>query len=75
MKKELSERNKKIVDNVIIKIKNDEMSIGEGYDKFVSNLFGGLAFVYYIDKLEENNRCYIDDKGMLVKNSKDVWLK
>ena len=60
---------------VIIKIKNDEMSIGEGYDKFVSNLFGGLAFVYYIDKLEENNMCYIDDKGMLVKNSKDVWLK
>ena len=73
MIKVLSERNKKIVDNVITKIKNGEMSISEGYDKFVSNMFGRKAFIYYISTLEENNMCCIDKKGMLVDNDRNVW--
>ena len=51
MKKVLSERSKKIVDNTIDEIKKGEMSVCEGYNKFVSNMFGSNAYEYFINNL------------------------
>ena len=52
--KELSKRSKKIVDNCIIKIHNNKLSIGEVYNKCV-NYYGNSAFCYFIDELERLN--------------------
>jgi len=73
MKKELSERSKKIVENVINKIKSDEMNVGEGYDKFVSNMFGGKSYCYFIDRVIELNMISINERGLWSENSRDLW--
>jgi hypothetical protein len=73
MKKVLSERSKKIVDNVIDKIKSGEMSVGEGYDKFVSNMFGGKSYCYFIDRVIELNMIRVDERSMWYENSRDLW--
>ena len=73
MTKALSERNKKIVDKTIDKIRSGEIDVYKGYDKFVNNMFGGKAFVYYIEKLEELNMITIDKKGMMIANNSNVW--
>jgi hypothetical protein len=73
MKKILSERSKKIVENVINKIKSGEMNVGEGYDKFVSNMFGGKSYCYFIDRVIELNIISINERGLWSENSRDLW--
>ena len=73
MTKVLSERSKKIVENIIDKIKSGEMSVNEGYDKFVSNMFGGKSYCYFIDRVTELNIININEKGLWSENSKDLW--
>jgi hypothetical protein len=73
MSKTLSERSKKIVDNTIDKIRSSEMSVGDGYNKFVSNMFGGKAYCYFIDRVIELNIIKVDDRGMWYENSRDLW--
>jgi hypothetical protein len=69
--KELSKRSKKIVDNCIIKIYNNKLSIGEVYNKCV-NYYGNSAFCYFIDELERLNMCYVS-KGILKENNRCDW--
>jgi hypothetical protein len=71
--KELSKRSKKIVDNCIIKIYNNELSIGEVYNKCI-NYYGNSAFCYFIDELERLNICYINE-GILEENNRWDWKK
>ena len=73
MKKVLSERSKKIVDNTIDEIKKGEMSVCEGYNKFVSNMFGSNAYEYFINKTIELNIIRINKSGMWVENSRKLW--
>jgi hypothetical protein len=73
MKKQLSERSKKIVDNTIDKIKSGEMSVGDGYDKFVNNMFGSKAYCYFIDRVMELNIIRVDERSMWYENSRELW--
>lgn len=69
--KELSKRSKKIVDNCIIKIYNNKLSISEVYNKCI-NYYGNSAFCYFIDELERLNMCYVN-KGILKENNRCDW--
>ena len=73
MSKQLSERGKKIVENTIVKIKSGEISVKEGYDKFMDGWFGNKTYSYFIDRIIELNMINVNEKSLFSVNSRDLW--